>query len=48
VASNARRLVEGFRRWKRRRAYGNKLRFNKRAKSRARSNAANDLRMGKH
>jgi len=45
---NARGLVESICRWKRRRAYVRRLQRNKRAKSRARSTAANDLRLGKH
>jgi hypothetical protein len=48
VGTNARGLAQSVRRWLRRRAYHKQLRRAKRAKSRARSNAANDLRMGKH
>lgn len=48
VGTYARRLVESFRRWKRRRVYGRQLQRRKRAKDRARSRAADDLRMGKY
>jgi hypothetical protein len=48
VGTDARRLVESFRRWKRRRAYHKQLQRRKRAKSRNSSSTANDLRLGKH
>ena len=48
MGTHARRLVESFRRWKRRRAYHKQLQRRKRAKSRTSSSLANDLRMGKH
>ena len=48
VAARLRGLVQGIRRWKRRRAYHKRIRSNKRAKSRARSRTATDLRMGQH
>ncbi len=48
MGTHARRLVESFRRWKRRRAYHKQLQRRKRAKSRNSSSTANDLRLGKH
>jgi hypothetical protein len=48
VGTDTRRLVESFRRWKRRRAYHKQLQRRKRAKGRDSGSAANDLRLGKH
>jgi hypothetical protein len=48
VGTDTRRLVESFRRWKRRRAYHKQLQRRKRAKGRDSSSPANDLRLGKH
>jgi len=48
VGTDTRRLVESFRRWKRRRAYHKQLQRRNRAKSRNSSSPANDLRLGKY
>jgi len=48
MGTNARGLAQSIRRWLRRRAYVKQLQRAKRAKSRNRSRAANDLRLGKH
>ena len=48
MGTHARRLVESFRRWKRRRAYHKQLQRRRRVKSRDSGSAANDLRLGKH
>ena len=48
VGINARGLAQSVRRWLRRRAYVKRLQRAKRAKGRARSIAADDLRLGKH
>jgi ribosomal protein S21 len=48
MAMRLRGLVQSIRRWKRRRTYHQRIRRNKRAKSRARSRTATDLRMGQH